>query len=87
MMMQLELASEISCLLKKLGSGQSPKMKVVWVNFSDAVCLFFSTDDDLEMQALIWLSLVLFIEIWFGAIQFSASYATLRWLHIFKHHI
>jgi hypothetical protein len=37
------------------------------------LCSFlFSTHDNLEMWALAWLSMVLFREIQFGAIQFSA---------------
>jgi len=47
-------------------------MKVVSVTYDHAVFFFFSTHDNLEMQALTWLGMVLFGEIWFGAIQFSA---------------
>jgi hypothetical protein len=56
MMMQPELASEISRLLKALDSGQSPKMKVVSVTYGHAVFLFFSTHDNLEMwKCRLWL--------------------------------
>jgi len=37
------------------------------------LCAFlFSTHDHFEMQALAWLGMVLFREIWYGAIFFSA---------------
>jgi hypothetical protein len=38
--------------------------------------------DNLVMQALVWLCMVKF-----RAARFDASYANLRWPHIFKHHI
>jgi len=40
------------------------------------------SQDDLAMQALVWLRRVRFRAIWFGT-----SYANLRQPHIFKHQI
>jgi hypothetical protein len=43
--------------------------------------------DDLAMQALVLLCKVQFWAIQFGVVHFGTSYANLRPLHIFKHHI
>jgi hypothetical protein len=40
--------------------------------------------DDLVMKASVWLHMVRFRAIHFGAVRFSASYANLRQPHIFK---
>ena len=47
-------------------------------------CLFslLFTHDNLVMQASVWLRMV-----WFRVIQFGASYMNLRWPQIFKHQI
>jgi len=40
--------------------------------------------DDLAMQAMVWLRTVQFRAIWFVAVQFGASHANLRQIHIFE---
>jgi len=58
------------------------KKKIVSLNFSHALFTLLSTHDHSAMQALVWLFMVLFRAIWFGA-----SYVNLRQPHTFKHQI
>jgi hypothetical protein len=53
---------------------------MVW-NFHSILC---NISDDLAMQDLVWLQMVQFLAIRFGAVWFSASYANLGQRHIFK---
>jgi len=53
----------------------------VSVNLTHVLFSLLFTHDDLAMQAFVWLHMV-----WFRAIRFGASYANLR-CHIFTHHI
>jgi len=48
------------------------------VNVSHAVYSILSTHNDLAMKALVWLYIVSFKAIRFGAVWFSASQANLR---------
>jgi hypothetical protein len=57
------------------------KRKIVSVNFS---CALFFTYDDLAMWGFMWVLMVQFRAIWFGMVQFSASYANLRLPYVFK---
>ena len=52
--------------------------KIVSVNFSHALVFLLFPYDDLVTQALVWLRIVHFRVIWFGVVQFSASYTNLR---------
>jgi len=54
------------------------KKRIVTVKFSNAVFSLSSTHDDLSMQALVWLHMVQFRVIQFGAVLFCVSYANLR---------
>jgi len=63
--------------LKKSAMDKVQKKKTVLITFSHAVFSLLSTDDDLVMQALIWLHMV----------RFGASYVNLRQPHILKHQI
>jgi hypothetical protein len=63
-----------------------PKKKIVSVYFSPALFSPLFTHD-MEMQALVFLRTLHFREIWFGTVQFSASYTNLGQPHIFKHQV
>jgi hypothetical protein len=77
--MEAQLASETSsCYFKKLDDGQSPKKKTLSVNFSHAMFSLLSTHDNLVMQALVWIHMMPFRAIRFGAVWCSISYANLR---------
>jgi len=67
-----EPASKTSHIFKKLKDGQSKKKKTQLSSVT-----LFSTDDDLGVQALIWLC----------GVQFHTSCASLRPPHIFKQQI
>lgn len=61
--MKTKLISKLSCLFKKLDSGQSPKNEEVSILSVNIICAVFSplsTCDDLVMQALVWLCMVWF---------------------------
>jgi hypothetical protein len=77
-----EQASEMLCFFKNETLDKVQKRKIVSFIFSHAVFSVLSTHDYLVMQALVWLCMVLFRAIWFGA-----SYSNLRQPHMFKHYI
>ena len=61
--MKTKLIFKMSCLFKKLDSGQSPKKEEMSVLSGNIICAVFSplsTRDDLVMQALVWLCMVWF---------------------------
>jgi len=63
-----------------------PKKKIVSVYFNPVLFSPLFTHD-MAMQALVFLRMLQFREIWFGMVQFSASYANLGQPHIFKHQV
>ena len=60
------------------------KDMIVLVTFSHVLFSLLSTQDDLMIQALVWLHMVQFRVIRFGMVQFGASYMNLRQPHLFK---
>jgi len=70
---ETELASERPCFFKKVENGQSPKKRRLSVAFSHALFSLLFTNDDLVMQALVWLH-----RVWLRVIWCGISYANLR---------
>jgi len=68
---ETELTLDMSCFCKKL-DNKVQKNKILSVNCSNALFYILSTHHNFAMQALIWLSMVQF-----RAIRFGASYMNL----------
>jgi len=71
--MEIGPASEMSCFFKKKLDSVRINI-VVSINFIHVVFSHLSTRDNLVMQAFVWLCMVWFRVIRFGAAWFGASY-------------
>jgi hypothetical protein len=60
-----------------LSMDKIQKDKTVLFNFSHALFSLLPTHDNFLMQALVWHHMVQDTAIWFGTVQFSASFMNL----------